>query len=67
MTAPRSPWDLDSGRPACASLITVHHATIEATVSHVHASAEGAFGPAVFVDALTDFGPERSTTLGKQQ
>ena len=33
-------------------------------MSRVHASAEGAFAPHVFVDALTDFGPGRSTIWG---
>jgi len=33
-------------------------------VSRVHASAEGAFPPTAFVDALTDFGPERPQVWG---
>ena len=33
-------------------------------MSRVHASAEGAFSPAAFVEALTDFGPQRSRLWG---
>ena len=33
-------------------------------MSRVHTSVEGAFPPATFVDALTDFGPRRSQIWG---
>ena len=33
-------------------------------MSRVHASADGDFPPATFVDALTDFGPSRSQIWG---
>ena len=68
LTAPIQAWDLDqettgSTRPLAGP--PPHDRG--RPVSRVHASAEGAFPPAVFVDALTDFGPGRSQALGQQQ